>query len=439
MVELTEKTGVLPRVAIVVLAAGVFLLDVMTPAGIAIPMLYAAIVPISLWSRQRRDLLLVAIACTVLTALGFVFSPPGPVMRVALSNRLIGVVAIWAITILALQHRRTEKVVELLNQLVELLQACVTPEEAYAVITRIAPQLFPAEDGSLWAIRRSQNLVETVVEWPQGKPGERTFVPTECWALRSDRVYLVEDTRVGPLCNHLANPLPSTYICAPLMAQGETIGLLHLSHPPRRLLAQINRKLATTVAERIALALANLKLRAVLRSLSVRDPLTGLFNRRYMEESLQREVHRAARNQRTVGIIMLDLDHFKQFNETFGHDAGDALLREAGSVLQRSMRVSDIVCRYGGEEFTIIMPEASLAATLQKAEQLRTTVNQLRVQHHSLVLGPITFSLGVSLFPDHGSTGEAVLRAADAALYQAKFEGRDRVMMAESAEERLNL
>jgi len=217
------------------------------------------------------------------------------------------------------------------------------------------------------------------------------------------------------------------------------MGLLHLSHPPRRLPAQINRKLATTVAERIALALANLKLRAVLHSLSVRDPLTGLFNRRYMEESLQREVHRAARNQRTVGIIMLDLDHFKQFNETFGHDAGDALLREAGSVLQRSMRVSDIVCRYGGEEFTIIMPEASLAATLQKAEQLRTTVNQLRVQHHSLVLGPITFSLGVSLFPDHGSTGEAVLRAADAALYQAKFEGRDRVMMAESAEERLDL
>ena len=437
MPELTEQPSLWPRVAMVAMAAGVFLLDRVTPTGVAIPLLYAAVVPIALWSRHDWDLLVVAITCTALTGLGSAFTPPDTAMRVALANRAIAVVAIWAVTILALQRRRSEKMGELLTHLDELLQGCLTTEEACAVIGRVGPQLFPAEDGSLWAIRQSQKLVEPLVQWPTANAGVREFATTACYALRSGRTYFVDDMQVGPLCNHLATPLPTSYICIPLITRGETTGLLHLSHPPRTLSAQIDRKLATSAAGRITVALANLTLRAELHTLSVRDLVTGLFNRRYMEESLEREVHRATRNQRQVGIIVLDLDGLQHLNEHFGRDAGDAWLREAGHTLQQGVRGSDIVSRAGAEAFTIIMPDTTSAATLQRAEQLRTALKELWAQHQGAASGPFNCSLGLSLFPDHGSTGEAVLRAAEAASKRAKSGGGDRVLIGESVKERL--
>lgn len=195
-------------------------------------------------------------------------------------------------------------------------------------------------------------------------------------------------------------------------------------------LTQTKQQLAVTVAEHIALSLANLKLRETLQNQSIRDPLTGLFNRRYLEESLEREVNRAQRKQQTLGIIMLDVDHFKRFNDTFGHEAGDAVLRKLGQFLHTHIRVSDIACRYGGEELTLILPEASLDVTHQRAEQIREGVKHLQVQHRHQPLDAITLSLGVACFPQHGLTGEAVMQAADAALYRAKKEGRDAVRVA---------
>ena len=437
MPELTEQPSLWPRVAMVAMAAGVFLLDRVTPAGVAIPFLYAAVVPIALWSRHDWDLLAVAITCTALTGLGSAFSPPDTAMRVALANRAIAVVAIWAVWILARQRGRSEKLGELLIHLDELLQGCLTTEDAGAVIARVGPQLFPAEDGSLWAIRQSQKLVERVAQWSTANAGVREFAMTGCYALRSSRTYFVEDMQVGPLCNHLDTPLPASYICIPLITRGETTGMLHLSHPRGRLSAQIDRKLATTAAGRIALALANLRLRAELHTLSVRDLVTGLFNRRYMEESLEREVHRATRNQRQVGIIVLDLDGLQHLNEHFGRDVGDAWLREAGRTMQQAVRGSDIVSRSGAEAFTIIMPDTTSAATLQRAEQLRTTLKELRAQHQGPASGPFHCSLGLSLFPDHGSSGEAVLHAAEAASKRAKSGGGDRVLIGESGEEQL--
>jgi diguanylate cyclase (GGDEF)-like protein len=169
-------------------------------------------------------------------------------------------------------------------------------------------------------------------------------------------------------------------------------------------------------------------LRETLHNQSIRDPLTGLFNRRYLEDALQREVYRASRGQKTLGIIMLDVDYFKQFNDTFSHDAGDEVLRALSLFLQKQVRQSDIVCRYGGEEFLLILPDASLDVTLQRAEQIRTGVKCLNVQYRSQSLGPVTLSIGVAIFPDHGLTGAAAIQAADSALYRAKNEGRDRVV-----------
>ncbi len=235
----------------------------------------------------------------------------------------------------------------------------------------------------------------------------------------------------APVATHLADPMPSAYLCIPLSAQNETFGLLHLSVPPGASgLTDGKQHLAMTLAEHMSLALANLALRETLHSQSVRDPLTGLFNRRYLEASLEREVSRAKRSKRPLGIVMLDLDHFKPFNDTFGHEAGDNVLRELGTFLQRHVRGDDIACRYGGEEFTLILPEAPLEVTRARADQLRERIKQLQVDYCGQLLGPLTVSLGVAILPDHGTSGDAVLRAADAALYCAKAEGGDRIGVA---------
>jgi diguanylate cyclase (GGDEF)-like protein len=178
------------------------------------------------------------------------------------------------------------------------------------------------------------------------------------------------------------------------------------------------------------MALSNLKLHETLRSQSIRDPLTGLFNRRFMEESLELELRRAVRNQRPLSVIMLDLDGFKRFNDSHGHDAGDALLRELGALLQGNIRAEDIACRYGGEEFTLIMPEGSAEIAAQRAELLRAAIKKLEVEHRGRTLGSVTASLGVAVFPEHGRTRDALLEAADAALYLSKGAGGDKVTLA---------
>jgi diguanylate cyclase (GGDEF)-like protein len=168
-----------------------------------------------------------------------------------------------------------------------------------------------------------------------------------------------------------------------------------------------------------------------LRHQSVRDPLAGLFNRRYLDESLEREVPNALRRNRSLGIIMFDVDRFKQFNDLFGHDAGDTVLRELGHYLAKYIRGGDLACRYGGEEFTLIFPECSLEETRSRAEELRTAFQQLSIKHRDTVLGKVTLSLGVAVLPEHGTTAAELLAAADGALLRAKREGRDRVLIAE--------
>jgi len=175
---------------------------------------------------------------------------------------------------------------------------------------------------------------------------------------------------------------------------------------------------------------ALLKSQALLREQSVRDYLTGLFNRRYMEETLERELLRASRKKLSLGMIMLDVDDFKQFNDTYGHAAGDEILRELGSLLLRQVRGEDIACRYGGDEFILIMPDATREVTRERAELVCESARMIHSQFEGRALEAVTLSLGVAVFPDHGSTSTGILRAVDAALYRAKHEGRGRVVVA---------
>jgi len=212
------------------------------------------------------------------------------------------------------------------------------------------------------------------------------------------------------------------------MAQGEMLGVFHLrlDHGDFH---QAIEQLGVITTERISLAISNLHLRETLRMQSIRDPLTDLFNRRYMEETLDRELHRMARHQRPLGLIMLDIDQFKQFNDTYGHLAGDSILTKIGHLLIKSARGEDIACRFGGEEFILILPEADSAITMERAEHLRKTIRELMVLYHGQTIGKVTVSVGVSCYPLHGMTAEELIRAADAALYQAKQRGRDQTVL----------
>jgi diguanylate cyclase (GGDEF)-like protein/PAS domain S-box-containing protein len=332
----------------------------------------------------------------------------------------------------------------LLNEMGDLLLASISPGEAHAVITQYAQRLFPDDSGAVFAISASRDLVEAVTVWGQTPPRNRVFATGDCWALRRGRLHSVDAAHNRLVCNHVIPADAVGYLCVPMMAAGEALGVLHVQYGERNVSqpqeveerqAESKQRLAVAVAEHLALALANLNLRETLRIQSIRDPLTGLFNRRYMEESLEREIRRAARNQKPLGAIMIDLDHFKRFNDTFGHEAGDTLLHAFGVLLQKRLRGEDIACRYGGEEFVLILPEAPLEVVRQRGDELCERAKHLDVQHLGRALGAVTLSIGIAVFPEHGGTPEAVLRAADSALYRAKKEGRDRVVVAENVTE----
>jgi diguanylate cyclase (GGDEF)-like protein/PAS domain S-box-containing protein len=330
--------------------------------------------------------------------------------------------------VVELEQRTRE--MTLLSEMGDMLRACLTTDEAYSVIVRVAQQVFPVQVGALYVITPSRNLVEAVAVWGESALAERVFSPDECWALRRGRVHWVQNTEVALLCKHLHKPAPEGYLCVPMMAQSEALGVLHLAQPSNVSMNEAKQRLAVTMSEHIAMALSNLRLHETLRSQSIRDPLTGLFNRRFMEESLELELRRAGRNQRSLGVIMLDLDQFKHFNDSYGHEAGDTLLRELGALLQTNIRGEDIACRYGGEEFTLILPEGSAEVTLQRANALREAIKRLDVHHRNQAIGRVTVSMGVAIFPEHGRTGPALLQAADVALYHSKDLGRDRVTLA---------
>jgi diguanylate cyclase (GGDEF)-like protein len=344
-------------------------------------------------------------------------------------------VARWATEV---EQRNRE--ITLLNELSSRLQSCLTTDEAFAAIAELAQKLFPAEAGLLYMLTPSRTL-ESAVGWGGQAAGD-AFASDECWALRRGRMHVVDDPRSGQMCPHLGEAVPGPYVCVPMMAQGEAVGVLHLRRPSAPDQPEVfpgpftesDQRLAQTVAEHLALALANLKLRETLRLESSRDPLTGLFNRRYLEEALERELRRAARKARPLGVILLDLDDFAAFNEAHGHGVGDALLRLAGGFLQKHIRGEDVAGRSGGEEFILILPEASLDVTRQRADKLRDEFEQLLLEFRGQTLSVTPLSAGVAVFPDHGETMEAILAAVEAALRQSRAERREHAAPALVAE-----
>jgi diguanylate cyclase (GGDEF)-like protein/PAS domain S-box-containing protein len=319
--------------------------------------------------------------------------------------------------------------VALVSQTMDVLQSCETVEDAYKVIDTMAKQLFPNLSGAVYQLAASRNLLERVASWGERAPNENFIGPSDCLGLKRGRPGITLPD--FPLhCPHVDDH-SAPYICVPMVALNDTIGILHLRQENNAVhVDETHLAFAVRIAEQIALTLGNLRLRESLRVQSIRDPLTGLFNRRYLEESFEREIHRASRNNSPLSVLMLDMDHFKRFNDAFGHDAGDAVLREWGGFLQVRVRYEDLTCRFGGEEFAILLPDASFEEAQDIASRICEDARTFKVKHRNQELGPITISIGVATFPEHGSSVETLLHTADQALYRAKSSGRNQIAVA---------
>jgi diguanylate cyclase (GGDEF)-like protein len=324
--------------------------------------------------------------------------------------------------------------ITLFSKMNDFLQTCSTEAEAYSVITEAVTQHFPDDSGAIFVLNPARDMLEAASVWGPKPPETRAFPPGDCWAQRRGQVH----SAIGQAqrCAHVTDDR-RMYACLPLLAQGETLGVLHIIDNPasddpaheERMAGKC--ALAKILADNIGLGIANLKLREDMRNLSIRDPRTGLFNRRYMEEALALELHRTTRNKTQLAMIMIDIDHFKRYNDSVGHDGGDAILGALGTFFKKHVRGSDIACRWGGGEFILILSPSTADGARQRAEIIRQDAMLLRVSQGEHDLGVITLSLGVAMFPDSASEASTLFKAADDALYQAKEGGRNRVAMYE--------
>ncbi len=316
-----------------------------------------------------------------------------------------------------------------INEFSSNLQSCSTVTEAHELFRHYMQRLFPECSGALYIMRSSRNLLHLATNWNDGNVVfEEAMEPRDCWALRRGKTHEVKDIEHELSCGHL-NQDDRASLCVPLISQSETIGMLHLRLDDKKLLHEV-RERSDALIHHISAALSGIFLREALREHSIRDPMTQLFNRRYLEESIAREQVRARRMESQFTVVMTDIDHFKSFNDTYGHQAGDAVIKAFANHLQTHVRGEDVICRYGGEEFLILLVGATHEQGLERAEILRQLTTNLEVNISGTNLPTITASWGVATFPVHGESWEGIISTADAALYLSKRNGRNRVSSA---------
>ncbi|MDB5977407.1 MAG: sensor diguanylate cyclase [Nevskia sp.] len=334
-------------------------------------------------------------------------------------------------------ERQNEEIIAL-GELSTILQSCHGLDEMIAPLQRFAQLLFPGFSGALYLMHASRDSLERVAHFGEPGLGEQVFHPDACWALRRGQPHWLGQD--GLCCTHVHAEAAAAraVLCIPVTAHGETIAMAFLQAEAAGVEPELQadrphlEQLAGMLADRVGIAIANVRLRETLRLQSIRDPLSGLLNRRYLEESLPRELDLARREQHELAVLMIDIDHFKRFNDTYGHDTGDQALRLIGQLFIKEFRGSDIACRFGGEEFTIVLPRTGMAQARSRAQDLLEKIRRIEIVHGGRVVETLTASVGIACFSQRGETASELIGAADQALYQAKRGGRDRTVSGEA-------
>jgi diguanylate cyclase (GGDEF)-like protein/PAS domain S-box-containing protein len=332
-------------------------------------------------------------------------------------------------TVTVAELRQHEHDAAVIDNLSETLQTCNSREEAYPLIAFAAKHLFPGSSGGLAVFVAGAYDLTTVGTWGAAPLMLPNFILDDCWALRGGQLHRLDSPTEGALCQHFETTPVGAYLCLPLATPGEALGLLHLNVDCGHVIDERVERLAGTLGDVVKLSLSNLKMRETLRYQAIRDPLTGLFNRRYLMETLPREIMRVQRSRRPLCVAMLDIDHFKIFNDSHGHDAGDLVLKEIGELLGKTIRGSDMACRYGGEEFLFVLPECDVSEAKTRMEQVRQEIKRKECLFHGHPLPGIAVSVGLAQFSDEMASEADLITAADQALYAAKASGRDRIVI----------
>ncbi|MBB4838302.1 diguanylate cyclase (GGDEF)-like protein [Sphingomonas kyeonggiensis] len=328
----------------------------------------------------------------------------------------------------AVEAEAERRRVQRLLQMTDMLQSANGYADANAVLRATVETLLAGFCGALYIFNNSRDRLElsTSWNWPEDERLLKTLSPSLCWALKRGKAHINGNGPGMLRCEHHASGL--TVLEVPMMAHGEIQGMLKVATGAEDATARLAeiRPLAEAVADAMSLAVSNIALREKLRTQALRDPLTGLYNRRYMEDALERYASLAERSGTPLSAIMIDLDHFKKLNDEHGHAMGDAVLRAVAGAIIGALRPSDVACRYGGEELVVILPECDHADAMHIGEMLRTRIEALSAIHDAR----ISASFGVASIPETTRTAGDLLTMADAALYQAKENGRNQVASA---------
>ena len=332
------------------------------------------------------------------------------------------------------ENDRLSAATRTLSELSEWLQSAKSEPELYEMISSVLGRLMPECKGSLFIYANSRDVLEVATTW-NGQARGASMHPEDCWSLRRGHAYVHGTSEIEFHCDHVHGDINDNYCCIPILAHGDTVGLLHLEYTfdgsetaeEAKSRFADRARLGLACAEHLSIAIANMKLREGLRDQSVRDVLTGLNNRRYLLETARRELLRAARHHHPVSVLTVDVDHFKAFNDNHGHDAGDTVLRHVGEIMRALFVDEAVPCRFGGEEFVVLLPGTCLEDAVARAEELRVKIEALTIRYGDGQLPRVTISAGVAAFPEAGSNLMEVLRVADDALYRAKQNGRNRV------------
>ena len=329
---------------------------------------------------------------------------------------------------------KNEKIT-LLLEMSDVMLACDNTQELSDITVKFCGKVLSFSSGIFYLMQPSGNFLETSATWGTPHSQTKDFTQNQCWALRLSHIYQAGLAREELVCEHVKNSNQDDiiYLCVPLRAQNDVFGLLYIEVSLKdRVQKQLNNDellLINAFAELAALALANSKLRENLRYQAIRDPLTTLYNRRYLEEFILKQIYQSERNKTSIAILMLDIDLFKKINDEHGHTAGDIVLKELGQLLLSGVRPGDIASRYGGEEFVLVLYNTDANTAKERAEMIRKSISLMKIKYNGNVLDNITVSIGIAIYPQDGTSEAELIAFSDKALYFAKENGRNKVVL----------